>query len=268
MMEFIPRVGHVSSLPQNRLYKDLSWLYPFVSPLEHYIEETEYFSRIVKEQARKPVHSVLHLGCGCGHNDFVLKKHFQVTGIDRSDAMIGLAKKLNPEVRYLKADMRNARLDAAFDAVVALDSIDYLLLAEDLKLTFATAWRHLNPGGVFLFLIEELKEDFDQNRIIHWTKAREDAEVAVIENRYDPNPLDTNYESVYVYLIRRKGKLSMETDLHRCGLFPSSVFEKVLAEIGFQVRRLAYEPAPGQASVEHAGLVGRESYPMFIGIKE
>jgi hypothetical protein len=60
----------------------------------------------------------------------------------------------------------------------------------------------------------------------------------------------------------------METDLHRCGLFPSSVFEKVLAEIGFQVRRLAYEPAPGQASVEHAGLVGRESYPMFIGIKE
>ena len=68
----------------NRLYNDLVWIWPIISPHEDYVEESNLFSTVIKEHSQIEVKTLLHLGCGGGHNDFTFKKYFKVTGIDLS----------------------------------------------------------------------------------------------------------------------------------------------------------------------------------------
>ena len=65
---------------------------------------------------------------------------------------------------------------------------------------------------------------------------QDDVEIAFIDNRYDPDPADTLYENVFVYLIRRSGKLSIEMDHHLGGIFDLQVWRSLLSKAGFAVQ--------------------------------
>ncbi len=199
------------------------------------MEESEEFCSIIRKHSGIQVRTLLHLGCGGGHNDCTFKKHFQVTGIDMSQAMLALARELNPEVTYLAGDMRSVRLDKTFDAVAILDSINYMLSVEDLQAAFETAFAHLNPGGVLLTYVEESPERFRQNTTRQSLHCRADLEVVLVENAYDPDPEDTAYEVAFVYLIRQGGRLAIETDRHVCGIFGMKTWYDILKKVGFRV---------------------------------
>ena len=93
-----------------RMYGDLAWTWPIISQKEHYITEAGQFRDAIRQYSRIEAKTLLDLGCGGGHNDWTLKKHFAVTGVDISENMLALARKLNPEVTYFHGDMRTARL--------------------------------------------------------------------------------------------------------------------------------------------------------------
>lgn len=259
------KLKNSTSNNENRLYNDLAWTFPIISPLEHYLEETELFCNIIREHSKIPLKTLLHLGCGGGHNDYIFKKYFQVTGIDKSTAMLELAKKLNPEVNYICEDMRALRLGHFFDIVVAIDSIAYMLTVGDLQKMFTTAFSNLNVGGVFMFIAEDIKENFKQNNTTFYTNSKGEIEITFIDNRYDPDPTDTSYESTFIYLIRLNGNLEIYTDHHLCGLFNLNIFTDLLKKIGFEVKLLKYEPP--ESAVEPSGLAGYEQYPMFVCVK-
>jgi SAM-dependent methyltransferase len=248
-----------------RLYGDLAWTFPIISPIEDYIEETEFFVHAIREAAGIPVRSLLHLGCGGGQNDFVFKRHFRTTGVDRSESMLTLARKLNPEVEYVAGDLRRVRLGRIFDTVAAVDSLDYLRSAEDWKEAAATAAVHLAPGGVFFFLLESTRETFIQDNTTVSKNRRDDTELVFIQNDHDPEPSDNEYESVFVFLIWKSGQLEIHTDRHVLGLFGQSEVERFVKGAGFEIEVRTYKP--GRAAVEHSGLAGHETYPMFIGRK-
>lgn len=230
-----------------RLYGDLAWTWPIISPPEDYVRESDYFASLIRENCTFDVETMLHLGCGGGHNDFTLKRHFAVTGIDMSKRMLGLARSLNPEVTYRLGDMRSLRLGSTFDSVALLDSVNYLLDRDDLRLAFETAFHHLRPGGVLLTMVEQTPQGFRQNLTRHWTRSRGDTEITFIENSYDPDPGDSTYESTFVFLIRRKGRLEIETDRHLGGIFPMGTWYDALGEAGFSVERADYEvPEEGE----------------------
>lgn len=239
------------------MYQDLAWIFPIISPPEDYIEESKFYYQWIKQVSKIPVKTLLHLGCGAGHNDFSLKKYFDITGIDLSPGMLKLAQELNPEISYQQGDMRHVRLDTQFDAVVCLDSIDYLVTEAEIRSTMTTAWHHLKPGGVFFTLVEQLREKFVQNKTVCTTHQKDNIDIAFIENYYDPNSGDTTFEAVMVYMIRKNGKLAIETDPHLCGLFDLKTWERLLEETGFEIHReeLKLPDSP------------EESYPVFIGIK-
>jgi ubiquinone/menaquinone biosynthesis C-methylase UbiE len=250
---------------KNRLYDDLAWTFPIITPLEHYIEETELFCNIIRKHAKIEIRTLLHVGCGGGHNDYVFKKHFQVTGLDRSQAILRIAKKLNPEVDYICKDMRSFHLNRTYDAIVAIDSIAYLNNIQDLIRMFSAVYRHLNIGGVFMFLMEDTRDTFIQNNTTTSTNKKGKIEITFIDNRFDPDPTDTSYESTFIYLVRQRGKLKIFTDRHRCGLFDKGVFTDLLKKIGFQVQLLTYKPP--KSAVESSGLEGYQKYPMFVCVK-
>ncbi|KPJ68336.1 hypothetical protein AMJ44_06705 [candidate division WOR-1 bacterium DG_54_3] len=233
---------------QQRLYKDLAWVWPIISPLEDYAADSERFCKIIKENAKIEVKTMLHLGCGGGRNDHTFKKHFKVTGVDISQEMLEQAKKLNPEINYHPGDMRTVRLEKQFDTVAAPDSINYMTSREDLRKAFQTAFEHLKPGGVFLTLVEEHPGKFKQNKTSTIIQSQGDVEIVFIDNYYDPDPKDTTYEATFVYLIRKKGKLRIETDHHLVGIFALEVWHELLRKIGFEVKQMEIRfsgPEPG-----------------------
>lgn len=231
-------MGQSSLKDQRRLYGDLAWTWPIISPPEDYTKESEQFAKIIREHSKIEVKTLLNLGCGGGHNDHTLKKYFEVTGVDVSRPMINLAKKLNPKVGYLIGDMRTVRLDKAFDAVTIFDSINYMLTEEELHSAFTTAFMHLKPGGVFLTYQENSLGRFKQNHTEYSTHSKGDITITFIENCYDPDPTDTTLELTFVYLIRNRGQLRIETDHHVVGIFPKETWLTLLRETGFSVEVL------------------------------
>ncbi|MBI4668507.1 MAG: methyltransferase domain-containing protein [Elusimicrobia bacterium] len=250
---------------KKRMYNDLAWLFPIVGPLRDYLKETESAFRLMKRSCA-PIKTILHLGSGAGRNDYVFKKHARVTGVDISPAMVKLAKKLNPEAAYHIGDMRTIRLEKTFDAVVDWDSINHILTTSDLKKAFAAAYRHLRDRGVFFFLLEIDKEQFQQNATKYFSNKEIGIEVTFIENMHDPYPRDTTYESTFVYLIRRKGRLAIETDRFLCGLYSIKTILQLLGKSGFQARCVKYKPGP--EALENDGPARQKYYPAFIAIKK
>ena len=119
-----------------KAYTDLAWVDMIVSSPEEVAEETELYSKTIKENAERETKTLLHLACGAGMNDYTFKKHFEVTGVDISQDMLSLAKELNPEIEYIHGDMRTIELGKNFDAVAIPDSIDYMKTKEEQKLFY------------------------------------------------------------------------------------------------------------------------------------
>jgi SAM-dependent methyltransferase len=240
-----------------RLYSDLAWMWPIISPPEDYIPEGEFLSRIIRDKARIGVRSLLHLGCGGGHNDYTLKLHFDITGVDVSAPMLELAKRLNPGVDYRTGDMRSVRMGTLFDAVAILDSIDYMLTEDDLRAAFETASEHLRPGGILVTAVEQTPQSFRQNLTKCTVKSRESVEITFVENYYDPDPADTTYQSTFVFLLRERGELAIETDRHLCGIFTLGVWLDSLRATGFQVEQMSFT-FPGDTG---------ETFPLLVCTK-
>ena len=91
---------------------------------------------------------------------------------------------------------------------------------------------------------DDTKETFRQNRtaVSHAEGAAkpENIEVVFIENDYDPDPTDDHYEGTMIYLIRENGRLRVETDHHRLGLFSLAVWGETLRDAGFTVHQTEY----------------------------
>ncbi len=238
-----------------RLYDELAWLWPIVSPPEDYREECAEYRQRIEQRSRRLVRSLLHLGCGGGHHDYHLQRHFTVTGVDRSPAMLALARRLNPGVTYCVGDLREVRLGEAFDAVVLFDAVAYMLSPCDLQAAFETAFAQLRPGGVFLTVVEATRERFRQNRT--WTSVHTsaDTEVVLVENVYDPDRSDTTYEVTFLYLIRRNGSLAIEADRHRCGIFALGTWLDLLTAVGFAEVQHEAQPSGTVGEGDDAGIV-------------
>ncbi|MBN2227161.1 MAG: methyltransferase domain-containing protein [candidate division Zixibacteria bacterium] len=244
---------------QMRLYKDLAWTWPLIiSPPEEYIEEGEDFIDKIFQYARIPTQTVLNLGCGGGHIDWVLKREFTITGIDINEPILEQARKLNPDVTYQVGDMRTVRLDDRFDAVVLHDAIAYMQSREELRAALATAYEHLKPGGLMITYCEEWPGHFEQNRSKIRTVSLDDLDVTVLENYYDPDPSDCLYDLTFVYLFRRDGKLDIQTDRHVLGMFPPDVWREIIKDVGYELIEDRFV---------HSEFPEGEYYPMFIGIK-
>lgn len=242
-------------------YNELAWTEPIIGSPEDYAEETGFYVKRIRENAAREVASLLHLGCGAGGNDFLFKKHFQVTGVDISEGMLAIAEKTNPEVAYFHGDMRTIDLKARFDAVVIPDSIDYMTTLPDLERAVAAACRHLEPGGVLL-VTAKIREEFRENNFCY-TGAKDNTMITIFENNYIPAQNCSIYEATIVYLIRQAGRLSIHTDSHTLGLFSQKEWRSLFENTGLEVRQFRLE------GIYEPFILGEGEYPMqvFVCVK-
>jgi len=217
-----------------RLYGDLSWVWPLLSPPDAYPEEAGAIASCFANAGVPDGGTLLHLGCGGGSLDFHLQHRFRVTGVDRSPAMLERAAELNPEVEYVVGDMRESDLGRTFDAVLLHDAQAYLTELEELEGVYKTAARHLKTGGVFVSVPQELRERFVQNGVTSSTSNDGgDPMVTTIELAHDADPSDRAFETTFIFVIRRGGHQRVEVDVHRMGLWALDEVLERLQHVGF-----------------------------------
>ena len=193
---------------------------------------------------------VLDLGCGPGTLAAHLSaRGYQVLGLDRSPAMLRLARLVAPAARFVVADIARARLPGADVVVSTFDSLNYLHRARDLQRLFGRVARALPPGGVFLFDVltpDELRTGPPQEDLVY-RSAR--AIVAIrIERRRDR--IGWVRHTVRT-LPRLSGGPPPPIEVHDQRVYAPGAVARWLRAAGFTPRRLAGYPGvttqPGRA---------------------
>ena len=127
------------------------WLYA----AKDYQGEAALVRRLCEQYGSFPVRRILDLGCGSGSHAVELAKlGYEVTGVDRSSAMLAEAARRVPaqNVRLVKSELQELQLGEQFDAVLMMFAVlGYQLTDADVNRAFSAAHRHLRPGGLLLF---------------------------------------------------------------------------------------------------------------------
>ena len=228
--------------PGMKLYNELAYLWPVISPPETYAEEAEHWRKAIRDKLGEGRHHLLELGVGGGHNLSHLTSDFQATAVDIAPRMLELSRQLNPGVDHHLGDMRSVRLGRTFDAVLAHDAIGYMLTEDDLRAAMNTARVHLRPGGLLLVAPDLVWDRFYEGMVHQWSGEADSIRVDTEERLVDRDPLDTIVESHFTYTIYEKGTVRTERDLHISGIFPIATWTRLMEEAGFftEVR-----PLPG-----------------------
>jgi SAM-dependent methyltransferase len=216
---------------------------------DEYAHYCRHVAGLIEQHAARPACTLLDIGCGGGKNVFNLKGRFRITGVDLSPTMLAQAKELNPGCTFVQGDMRTFRLGQAFDAVLMDDAISHMNCRADFVAAFRTAYAHLNPGGVLIATPDVTIETFQQNKTTTTPATRDGLDVVFVENVYDPDPADGQYETTILYLIRDHGRLRIETEHWTMGIFSLDAWKHVLRETGFEVHEGQYNPGEDRYTV-------------------
>lgn len=228
------------------LYTDLApWFHLLTAP-EDYAEEEAFYSAILVEVSAEPPRTLLELGCGGGNMASHYKRRFAATLTDLSEEMLALSRRINPECEHVQGDMRTLRLGRTFDAVFVHDAVSYLTTEQDVQQAIETAFVHLRPGGVAIFVPDAVRETFAP-ATDHGGHDGDGRALRYLSWTYDPDPSDSVYTVDYAYLLHEAGQpVRCLYDRHLEGVFPRASWLRLLAAAGFraEVRPLEHSEVP------------------------
>jgi len=223
-------------------------------------EDAQFLSRLL---ARVRPRRVLELACGSGRVTFALAAALpkaEIVGVDSSIEMLGRAATARdaaePSVRervsLVKGDMRDWQgSGGAFDAVViACCSVSHLLTLHDRRHTWATAFRLLRPGGVFVLdvRVPDLATLAESQRVrprafvdldidaTHRSLGEEARLLRCTATTYDPHLQRADVRLIYDRFDQRALAERLVTDFASHVYFPAEL-ELLFVSAGFEIAR-------------------------------
>jgi SAM-dependent methyltransferase len=208
---------------------------------------------------------VLELACGSGRLTIpIAQSGVEIVGADSSLSMLEAARAkaaaAGVTVKFFAADMRDFSLPTRYSLIIlAGNSLQHLLTAEDLKQCLASSRRHLAPGGRLVFDVSnpdraQLMSDSGERKPVMRVIDSRRGEI-VLEERatYDAA---SGIRSVVWYLSVSGQPDFRVIDYRLRMIFPDEI-EHALATIGFRVEtrygeytRIPFEPSsPRQVNV-------------------
>lgn len=154
-------------------YNEFAYFYDELMNDFDYEKWADYIESIFEYYQFKP-NKILEMACGTGNLTYQLaKRMYKLTAFDLSSEMLTKAyEKLYrfKSVELLNQDMVSFKFNKKFDSIISIcDSINYIVDAKDLSITFTNAYNHLNEGGLFIFDINssyKLREIIGNNIFI------------------------------------------------------------------------------------------------------
>lgn len=216
-------------------YETLANLWPIISPVEEYEEESAELLRVLRERAPE-ARTLLELGCGGGHVAYYLKRAFECCLSDLSEPMLENSRRLNPECEHVLGDMRTLDLGRGFDLVLVYDAIDYMTSEAELRAAFGTAWRHLNSGGIACFVPDDVADTYEGGTAVSGSDGADGVSVRLFEWNEPAEEGRTAVTTHYSFLVRDPdGNVKAFYERHVTGVFSRSTWERLLEEQGFAV---------------------------------
>ena len=189
--EEVPESGYIQELeevPESGYIQELEEA-PESGEVQE-LEEVQEEPGVTEDALISERNLVLDLGCGTGTiTELLYEKGYDMIGVDSSEEMLQIALDKKFETRsdilYLCQDMRELDLYSTVGTVVSVcDSLNYLLMDEDVLQTFHLVNNYLFPGGIFIF---------DFNTIYKYEEVIGDTTIA--ENREDCSFIWENFYS-------------------------------------------------------------------------
>lgn len=133
------------SIIYDALYKD-----------KDYEAECDFIETLFCKHSYRPT-TILDIGCGTGGHALILaKRGYRVTGIDRSDSMLDIAKTKAKdsglEIEFIKGDLTNISIDRKFDAIICMFAVmSYQISNSAVAAVCRLAKESIAPEGSFMF---------------------------------------------------------------------------------------------------------------------
>jgi SAM-dependent methyltransferase len=224
-----------------RIYADLASWWPLLSPPEEYADEAALYEQILLQASDEEPASLLELGSGGGSNAYHLKHTFTMTLVDYAEGMLDVSRIYNPECEHVQGDMRTVRLEEQFDAVFAHDAIMHMSSEEDLRAAFQTAFIHLKPGGIALFVPDFITETFEPHTIAggHDGNGRSLRYLQWVREPHGDH--GTAFYVDFAYLLDEENGLPhVEQDRLTFGLFNEETWLRLMGDVGFTAERVHF----------------------------
>jgi SAM-dependent methyltransferase len=231
-----------------RLYNDLAWLWPVLSPPADYEAEAGVILDLIHEHHAGPDRpTVLDLGAGAGGLIYHLQRDCDCLAVDLSPAMLAEGRGQNPEVPAVAADLRSLRLGRTFDVVLLHDVLDYMLGESDAVAALATAAAHLRPGGLLLACPTYITETFQAGGvgIDHHALGRPPGRAVVVSRTLRTDRPNRYTLQLLVLLTHPDGRRELVEDRHGCGLLTRGWWTELIEAAGFEVSAIADGLLPG-----------------------
>jgi ubiquinone/menaquinone biosynthesis C-methylase UbiE len=226
----------------------------FASVYDKFMDDTPYekwCENIVSKLGEYEINDglVLELGCGTGSmTQLLAAKGYDMIGVDSSDEMLNIAcekkEKSGYDILYLNQDMREFELYGTVRAVVSVcDSLNYLLLDEDIIECFKLVNNYLDPKGIFFF---DFNTKYKYETVIGDSVIAENREECsfIWENFYDAEECINEYDLTIFVKDDEASAMGQE-------LF--SRFQEVHLQRGYTLEEM-------KAFIDKAGLEFVEAY--------
>ena len=146
-----------------------------------------------------PKARILDLCCGTGQlAQMLIDGGYQVTGLDGSKEMLRFASENAPGAEFIAADARSFRLPDTYHAVIStFDSLNHIMVLEELTAVFRNVYAALQQGGLFLFDLNMeagYKTDWNDNFGIV-----EEDHVCVVRSSYNSEEQTAHFEATIFY---------------------------------------------------------------------
>ena len=197
-----------------------------------YFEEAAKVHTFIQKYKLTKDNSLLDVACGTGVHAGILKKYYEVEGLDLDAEMLKVAKKKFSKIRFHQGDMINFNLGRQFNIITCLfSSIGYVKTKPNLRKAIKNMNKHLLPGGVLIiepwFTPEQwhpgrvytLQVEKPNTKIIRMSHSGQKGKVSVLE---------------FQYLIGTSKGIEHQTETHTLGLFTHQEYLEAFRSAGLK----------------------------------
>jgi len=199
-----------------------------------YAAEAARVVELVREAGISSGGRLLDVACGTGEHLKHLKSQFDVTGVDRSRAMLDVARLKLPGVPLHEQSMTALEFGRTFHIVTCLfSSIGYLDSLEDMRSAIQSMADHLEPDGLLLIEPAITREQLCPPRPFTMTAQHDGIDLT----RHETAEVTADALIIrFDYELQRSGEvISRFTEIHPMLLLPRDAYLELGREAGLMV---------------------------------
>jgi ubiquinone/menaquinone biosynthesis C-methylase UbiE len=214
-----------------------------------YVAEANKLHEFIQKYKHTNGNALLDVACGTGTHAGLLSKYYKVEGTDLNAAMLKVARKKHPDIRFTRADMRNIDLSRQFDIVTCLFSaIGYMKTKVELQKAVKSMSRHLLPGGVLLIEPWFTPEQWNVGRVSTINVDKPDTKIVRMSHSGKKGKVSL---LGFHYLIGMSKGIKHIVEHHEFGLFSHKEYMDAFTKAGLDV---THDPEGVDGRGLHIGL--------------